>query len=374
MDHGDHTYRTVQPRDPDLATITRRPTLRSAPWAALRRKRRRTRSGAQVAAPGACSAAARVGKARVRRRPARIPNPSLQPHVDPDRGGMVSSAVHAQQGENERAVRPYCGPFDGWPSNAIRRACGAIQRTSVRHASRSGRLRGGMVSNAYSGEEAKVMWCCGARRKSARCGHTVRAGRSMDGDRMPFGGLSEPFLGDIGTTVKTANAALATIGCPSPKGECSNAVRQVTSPGASSTAARVGKARVRRRPARIPNPSLQPRDPDLATITRRPTLRSALWATLRQKRRRTRCRVGGVARCMLCSRAREQGSGSRRPARIPNPSLQPRAPDLATTTRRPTLRLPTWTVPRLERRRIRCRVGGVARRMLCGRACEQGSG
>ena len=33
--------------------------------------------------------------------------------------------------QEERAVRPYCAPSDGWPSNAIRRACGAIERTSV---------------------------------------------------------------------------------------------------------------------------------------------------------------------------------------------------------------------------------------------------
>eukprot|EP00964_Phaeocystis_antarctica_P099491 scaffold65337_cov63-Phaeocystis_antarctica.AAC.3 len=52
------------------------------------------------------------------------------------------------------------------------------------------------------------------------------------------------------------------------------ALGQVASPGACSAAARVSKARGRRRPARIPNPGLQPRDPDLATITRRPTLRS----------------------------------------------------------------------------------------------------
>ena len=31
----------------------------------------------------------------------------------------------------ERAVRPYCAQSDIWPSSAIRRACGAIERTSV---------------------------------------------------------------------------------------------------------------------------------------------------------------------------------------------------------------------------------------------------
>ena len=54
--------------------------------------------------------------------------------------------------------------------------------------------------------------------------------------------------------------------------EGARALGQVASPGACYAAARVSKARVRRRPARIPNPSLQPRDPDLATITRRLTL------------------------------------------------------------------------------------------------------
>ena len=33
--------------------------------------------------------------------------------------------------QEERAVRPYGAPSAGWPSNAIRRAIGAIQRTSV---------------------------------------------------------------------------------------------------------------------------------------------------------------------------------------------------------------------------------------------------
>ena len=61
--------------------------------------------------------------------------------------------------KEERAVRPYCAPSAGWPSNAIRRACGAIQRTPVLHASRSRRLRSGMVSSAWSDEEAKELWC-----------------------------------------------------------------------------------------------------------------------------------------------------------------------------------------------------------------------
>ena len=56
------------------------------------------------------------------------------------------------------AVRPYCAQSDIWPSGAIRRACGAIERTSVRHASRSRRLRGGMVSYVWSDEEAKELW------------------------------------------------------------------------------------------------------------------------------------------------------------------------------------------------------------------------
>eukprot|EP00964_Phaeocystis_antarctica_P035728 scaffold20425_cov70-Phaeocystis_antarctica.AAC.5 len=53
---------------------------------------------------------ARVSKARVRRRPARIPNPSHQPRHS-DRGGMVSSAVHGRLrrrrscGAEERAGR-----------------------------------------------------------------------------------------------------------------------------------------------------------------------------------------------------------------------------------------------------------------------------
>ena len=33
----------------------------------------------------------------------------------------------------ERAVRPYCAQSDIWPSSAIRRACGAIERTSVKY-------------------------------------------------------------------------------------------------------------------------------------------------------------------------------------------------------------------------------------------------
>ena len=68
---------------------------------------------------------------------------------------MVLRSAH-----EERAVRPYCAPSDGWPSNAIRRACGAIERTSVlRHASRSRRRPCGMVSSVWSDEEARVMWC-----------------------------------------------------------------------------------------------------------------------------------------------------------------------------------------------------------------------
>ena len=172
------------------------------------------------------------------------------------------------------------------------------------------------------------------------------------------------------------------------------------------------EARIRRRPARIPNPSLQPRDPDLATITRRPTLRSPPWAVLRLLRRRTRSGAGGVARCgrtarrptyghrmpfgglaapfrgprsygmrhalaaleaawpavyggqmrrrrscgaderarghawCACPSAAREARIRRRPARIPNSSLQPRHPDLATITRRPTLGLSPWAVPR----------------------------
>ena len=61
--------------------------------------------------------------------------------------------------QEERALRPYCAQSDGWPSRATRRACGAIQRTSVRHASRSRRLRGGTVGCVWSDEEAKELWC-----------------------------------------------------------------------------------------------------------------------------------------------------------------------------------------------------------------------
>eukprot|EP00964_Phaeocystis_antarctica_P055296 scaffold32515_cov65-Phaeocystis_antarctica.AAC.3 len=96
---------------------------------------------------------------------------------------------------------------------------------------------------------------------------------------------------------------------PCAKRAGAHTVGQVASHGACSAAARVSKARVRRQPARIPNPSLQPRHPDLATITRRPTLRPQPWAALRRKRRRMRSEAGGVARCMLCGRACEQGSG-----------------------------------------------------------------
>ena len=140
-----------------------------------------------------------------------------------------------------------------------------------------------------------------------------------------------------------------------------HAVGQVASPGACSAAARVSKARVRRRPARIPNPSLQPSDPDLATITRRPTLRQAPWSTLRQKRKRTYCREGGVAWCVLCGRARGQGSGltpagSDSEPEPPAPSPYP----LATITRRPTLRSPPWSTLRRKRRRTHCREGVAA--------------
>ena len=61
--------------------------------------------------------------------------------------------------QDARAAAVLRAPSDGWPSNAIRRACGAIERTSVQHASRSRRLRGGMVSSAWSDEEAKELWC-----------------------------------------------------------------------------------------------------------------------------------------------------------------------------------------------------------------------
>ena len=58
----------------------------------------------------------------------------------------------------ERAVRPYCAQSDIWPSSAIRRACGAIERTSIQQASHSRRLRGGMVGCVWSDEEAKELW------------------------------------------------------------------------------------------------------------------------------------------------------------------------------------------------------------------------
>ena len=64
----------------------------------------------------------------------------------------------------------------------------------------------------------------------------------------------------------------------------------------------------------------EPRHPDLATITRKPTLRSLPSAALRPGRRRTRCGAGRLAWCKLYGRAHERGSDSSRRARIPNPS------------------------------------------------------
>ena len=96
FDAGRLGFRT---RASSLVTLISRQSRGGRRWACHHGPSRVSEEGAcalgQVASPGACSAAARVSKARVRRRPARIPNPSLQPH-DPDPAGMISSAVHGQ--------------------------------------------------------------------------------------------------------------------------------------------------------------------------------------------------------------------------------------------------------------------------------------
>ena len=75
------------------------------------------------------------------------------------------------------------------------------------------------------------------------------------------------------------------------------------------------------------NSEFEPAPPRVALISQQSRGRQRCdWHhrdTLGWERRRTRCRAGGGAWCMLCGRAREQGSNSTPEARIPNSSPPP---------------------------------------------------
>ena len=123
------------------------------------------------------------------------------------------------------------------------------------------------------GEKANALWCRWRRQVHAQRPR-VWARLGFDAGRLGFRIRAPPRHPDLSGQRPGDRRGARHHRLPCARRESAHTVGQVASPGACSVAARVSKARVRRRQARIPNPSLQPRDPDLATIRRRPTLRS----------------------------------------------------------------------------------------------------